>query len=80
MTATQKRIADLLADGLPHSRHELRQCLWDEAGHWSNVQPHISHLRKALREKGMDILCTIHKRTVHYQKVKLVKNGKKAIS
>ena len=67
-----RRIHNLLADGLPHSRKEIHSLLSDEMQPLSRVSAPISVLRTYLRPKGLDILCTIHNRTVHYQLVRLL--------
>jgi hypothetical protein len=71
-TPTQKRMLRLLADGLPHPRTELFQCLVDDLGPLSNIQPHLSHLRKRLRPKGQDIICEIDRRRICYRQVRLL--------
>mgnify|MGYP001614664367 CR=1 FL=1 len=75
-TPTEKRMWDLLADGLPHSRWELRESLYDELGDVTNIRTHISKLRHKLPD-GEAILCEIYKRTVHYRRVKLLSTGKR---
>jgi DNA-binding response OmpR family regulator len=72
LTPTQRRILELLSDGAPHSRVEIHKCLWDDMGALSNIQVHISALRKIVRLDGEDILCVIFNRTVHYRHVKLL--------
>lgn len=76
-TPTQKKLLAVLADGLPHSREELHACLWDEAGPLSNIQVHLSTIRKQLRLKGQDIVCEICHRAIHYRHVKLISTVKK---
>lgn len=73
LTPTQARMMALLADGLPHARGELRLCLHDELGAVSNIEPHLTAIRKHVRPSGRDVLCVIHRRTVHYQLVLVVR-------
>lgn len=72
LTNVQKKMLAILSDGLPHSRQELHACLSDDMGPLSNIQSHISGIRKVLRPKGQDILCEIFNRTVHYRQVRLL--------
>ena len=70
-TPTEQRIMDLLDDGLPHRREELHRCLSDELAALSAIQPHLSRLRRRLNPKGIDILCILKDRTLHYQKIRV---------
>lgn len=65
----------VLSDGMPHRREELHACLWDEDGDLSNIQIHISHLRKVLRPRGEDIVCEYVGMTFQYRHVKLLANA-----
>ena len=71
-TPTQRRMLRVLADGLPHSRAELHACLWDERGPLSNIKTHLFKIRKVLSLRGEDIVCVLHRRTVHYRHVRLL--------
>ena len=71
-TRTERRMMEILADGLPHSRRELHACLPDELGELRNIWTHISRIRKKVRPKGREIVCEIWQRTVHYRLVVLV--------
>lgn len=73
LTPTQQRFLDVLGDGLPHSRDQLRNCLPDPLGDYSNVQLHISYLRKKLRPRGQDILCVFHQKSFYYRWVRLLR-------
>ena len=74
LTPTQRRMLTLLADGRPHRREELRQLLWDELGALSNIQTHLSQLRKKLRPQGQEILCEIVQRRICYRQVQLLQS------
>ncbi len=52
-----QRMLNLLADGRPHTAQELHGCLEDELGPVSNIEVHLSILRKALETRGEDITC-----------------------
>lgn len=69
---THLKMLAVLADGLPHSREELRQCLWDDKGPLSNIRAHLCQLRKVLRPHGQDILCELYGGTIHYRHVRLL--------
>lgn len=57
VTPTQKKMLEVLADGLPHADLELHACLPDDLGAMSNIRAHLAALRKALRPKGQDVSC-----------------------
>lgn len=58
-TPTQARIIKMLADGMPHTRKELKTCLDDELAELGAVNFHVSILRKKLRPIGQDIVCEL---------------------
>jgi DNA-binding response OmpR family regulator len=72
LTPVQSRMLGVLADGRPHTREELRACLWDEQGPVTNIQPHLTAIRKELRRQGEDILCVIVSRRICYRYVRLI--------
>jgi hypothetical protein len=79
-TGVRKKMVDLLADGLPHTRHELHACLSDELGPMKNISAHLAFIRKKLRTIGEDILCEFVARRMHYRRVRLLpspNNGKR---
>lgn len=59
LTPTQRRMLALLSDGLPHTRRELHGCLHDDLGPLSNVQPHVTALRKILAPTGRLVICEL---------------------
>lgn len=73
-TPTQRRMLDVLADGLPHNRQELHACLDDELTAPEAIKFHISTMRVTLRRAGQDIVCELYKGTIHYRHVRLLKN------
>lgn len=73
-TPTQQIVADLLADGLPHSRDEIALAI--DPGFTSRevVRFHVSRVRRKLRPKGEDIVCCLVHRKICYQHVRLLSN------
>lgn len=69
-TPTEQRMLDVLADGLPHSKQQLHDCLPDQYGDYSNIHMHISNIRKKL--VGQDVLCVARQNTHFYQQVRLI--------
>lgn len=55
-TPTQKRLLEVLSDGMMHSNYELLGCLNDELASIGTVRAHIYYLRTRLRPKGYDIV------------------------
>ena len=72
LTSTQQAMLSVLADGRPHRRGELHACLPDELGAMSNVQPHLTAIRKVLRPRGQEIICEWYKRGYAYRWVHLL--------
>lgn len=85
LTPTQKAMLCVLADGRPHTREELFACLPSSQGltseqqaeaaglgALSNIQNHITAIRKVVCPQGEDVLCVLHKRTICYRYVKLL--------
>jgi len=57
-TPTETRLLNVLGDGKPHNRKELRlKCLNDELLE-SGLKMAISKLRKKINPIGQDIICT----------------------
>lgn len=73
-TPTEKRILQVLGDGLPHTKEELHTCLMDELSEVDTVKTHISNLRTKLQLRGQDIDCIKHNRRYKYRQVRLLKN------
>lgn len=69
LTPTQKRMYDLLSDGLPHSRRELHACLWDEMSRLATIERHLSTLREKLAAVGEGVMAV---NGVGYQLVRLL--------
>ena len=62
LTPTQEKMLGVLSDGMRHTRQELHACLSDELAPLSNIQMHISNIRKVLRPIGQDIICEYYRR------------------
>lgn len=69
----QRKMLEVLADGMPHTKEELHACLWDEQGPLSNIRAHICIIRKSLQPIGQDIVCEIRRnRKTYYRQVRLL--------
>jgi hypothetical protein len=66
---------ELLSDGKAHTRAELHGLLWDDQGALSNIQVHLSQLRKVVRPQGGEIICEIANRRICYRHVLLLREG-----
>lgn len=71
LSVIQRRMLAVLADGLPHTRDELKLCLWDDLASYKAIWAHLVKIRKVLRPRNEDILCVYTKKTLKYQHVKL---------
>lgn len=76
LTKTQKRLLDLMQDGLPHSRPELHRLLYDELADKKTINVHLCHIRKKLKD-DLQIICELYKRNLYYRLVRLVGYAKK---
>ena len=76
LTKTQRRLMNILEDGLYHDRSELFNCLNDELTELITLRVHIHNIRKKIRPLGQDISCEsvyeASKRTCRYRLVRLV--------
>lgn len=68
----------MFADGLPHSREELRTCLNDDMGALNNVRAHITNLRKLIPADEA-IVCELYRATICYRHIVLV-NSPRVVS
>lgn len=75
-TPTELRMLALLADGLPHTREELRSCLFDDLSELSAIKRHISTIRRKIRPIGHEIICEMHHRTICYRHICLLPSAR----
>lgn len=78
-TPTERRILNVLADGLPHRREELHACLPDELGAVANVYMHVTNLRRKLAKRGEAILCEFYLGSYYYRHVLLRAEARRAL-
>ncbi len=72
-TPTQQRLLSVLADGLSHTRAELRACINDELAGPGALWSHLHLLRKRLRPSGEDVICELRNgRIICYRHVRLL--------
>jgi hypothetical protein len=71
-TATERRMLEVMSDGLPHSRDELWKCLADQLSKRQAIRPALSRLRIKLREIGEEVVCELHKQTIYYRHIRLI--------
>lgn len=70
----QRKMVQVLIDGLPHRREELHGCLLDRLGPLSNIKSNISKIRKQAHILNLEIVCTLAQRTVWYRLVRPINN------
>ncbi len=74
-TPQEQRLLNVLADGMPHLRRELKAVQYDEFSEGYNALNNaLHHLRKKLRKKGQDIVCELLRRHIAYRQVILLKS------
>lgn len=73
LTATERRLWDVLRDGMPHSRGELRACINDEFAVESCLRMHLSNVRRKIRPRRDIMPCYPGPgRALHYRLVRLI--------
>lgn len=73
LSAVQRRMLAVLADGLPHAKHELYACLWDDKSQMRAIFRHVTALRQALLPHGQTVVCElVNTRAVRYRWVRLL--------
>lgn len=70
-TPTQLRIVQLLADGKPHTRQEIKELLWDDQSPLTAIRAHITNCRKVLRLLEEEIVCELSNGTITYRRIKV---------
>lgn len=78
LTKTQQRFHDLLSDGLPHTKEELRKLLWDEESTKPDyaIAQQLSKLRKQINPQGREIVNRYVGGKIHYMMVRLLASTK----
>lgn len=74
-TATQRRILEVLADGMPHLYEELKPCFSDPLSGKANLRDQICRMRKILRIRGEDIVCEYRYMRFAYRHIILKTRG-----
>lgn len=69
---TQQDLMEVLADGLPHRRQELLDCLDDPEKTRLTLKPYLYRLRQKLRVQGYDIVCEFRNRGFWFRLVGLI--------
>jgi hypothetical protein len=70
-TPIEKKILDILSDGIHHGIDELFECI-DELSNRRSIHPHLVRIRKKLKGKGETILCIVRNRRHFYIHVRLL--------
>ena len=71
-TPTQRKILQVLSDGLPHPFSELLACLPDDLSEISALRMMLSRIRTKLRPRGEDIICQHLYHSHQYRHVRLL--------
>lgn len=71
-TETEQLIINILSDGLPHNRHELRKAIDGEFATLNTVNVHLYSIRRKIRPLGQDIICEFSNRRICYRQVRLL--------
>lgn len=71
-TPIEQRIIDMLADGLPHNRAEVLDCLRDKESNLHALAMVIMRLRPKVRAMGQEIITEHHRGSIAYRHVILL--------
>lgn len=73
LSPVQRRMLAVLADGEPHHKKELFDCLDDNLANPAAIKVHLSGIRKALKAHGHTVVCElVNLRAVRYRWVRLL--------
>lgn len=75
-TPTQRRIMDILSDGMPHPKEEIQETFYDPMAVSGAVRTHISYLRKKIEPTGFGILIEYVNHGICYRLVQFVEHVK----
>lgn len=71
-TPTQRRMLEVLGDGMWHSYYELFACLDDELSGNTAVAAHLARIKEKLETLSQGIAMIKINGTLHYQHVRLI--------
>ena len=74
LTSMQRRIVNLLSDGMPHRPCEIPATLGDDLMNRSTVKMAVSRLRKLVEPSGLLIVCEWYNRGYAYRLVRAVRS------
>ena len=69
---TEQSLMEVLADGYPHRRQELLDCLDDPEKSRLTLKPWLYRIRKKLRPQGYDVICEFRNRGFWFRLVGLI--------
>ncbi len=75
LTPTERRLYDLLADGLPHTYEEVRGCVADELTERKNVNLHLFKLRQKIGDRGLDVVARGQNGTTTWRMVRYLNSA-----
>lgn len=75
LTPTQRKLAEILSDGLAHSREELMVAIDDELSGLQNLRQHLHNLRKKLLLRGETIIAEQIQFKYYWRWVRLLPNA-----
>lgn len=68
----QMRMIEILADGQPHHRDQLFECMENPMNSRAALWFHLGVIRKHLRPRGQNIICELIHRAIYYRHVQLI--------
>ncbi len=71
-TPTEQAILELLSDGMPHPRDEVKRLLPDDLADARAIAVHVCNLRRKIGRVGQDIIFTIDRRRKCYRLVRML--------
>lgn len=73
-TPAERRILDVLQDGMRHKRDEVFEALknGDTQMDRTALHNHMQRIRQKLRPKGQDIVCEMYQQGLYYRHVRLL--------
>lgn len=71
---TEQILVNILQDGMPHSKSELKAALDGEYTSDGSIRVHMHSIRKKLNPLGQTVICEFYKRNLAYRWVRLLGN------